>query len=162
FMMDPEKKIGYIRLTQFVRHSARNMTKAMKELKDLGVRGLVLDLRFNPGGLLDSARDISDLFIDDGLIVTIRPREGKEHRMIGHSEGSHLDFPMVVLINEGSASGSEIVAACLQDHKRAIVVGERSYGKGSVQNVLPFAGGELKMTTASYWRPSGKNINKSS
>jgi carboxyl-terminal processing protease len=123
---------------------------------------VVFDVRFNPGGLLSTAREISDLFIDDGLIVSIRPREGKEERLPGFSEGSQLKFPMAVLVNGGSASGSEILAAALQDHGRAIVVGERSFGKGSVQNVLPFGGGEIKLTTASFWRPSGTNLNKSS
>jgi carboxyl-terminal processing protease len=122
----------------------------------------VLDLRFNPGGLLTVAREITDLFIDDGLIVTIRPREGAEDQLRGFSGDDHLNFPMVCLVNGGSASGSEIVAAALQDHHRAVIMGERSYGKGSVQNVLPFGGGEIKMTTASFWRPSGKNLNKSS
>ena len=126
------------------------------------VKGFILDLRFNPGGLLDSAVKISDLFIDDGLIVTVRPRLEKEVAFPGEHDGSHLDFPMACLVNGGSASGSEIVAACLQDHHRAIIIGERSYGKGSVQNIQPFEGGNLKMTTASFWRPSGKNLNKSS
>jgi carboxyl-terminal processing protease len=102
------------------------------------------------------------MFIDDGLIVTIRPRAGREAPYAGESFGSKLNFPMVCLVNGYSASGSEIVAACLQDHRRAIVVGERSYGKGSVQNIQPFEQGELKMTTASFWRPSGKNLNKTS
>ncbi len=162
FMIDPKTKIGYIRLTQFTRHSAADMTKAVEQLKKQGVKGLVLDLRFNPGGLLDQAYYISDLFIDDGLVVSIRPREGKERKLTGFSEGSVTDFPMVCMVNGGSASGSEIVSACLQDHKRAIIVGERSFGKGSVQNVIPFGGGEMKMTTASFWRPSGRNLNKSS
>jgi carboxyl-terminal processing protease len=162
FMLDPETKIGYIRLTQFTRKSGLEVAQAVNELKKDGVKAIVFDMRFNPGGLLSTAREITDLFVDDGLIVSIRPREGKEERLPGFSDGSSLAFPMVVMVNGGSASGSEIVAAALQDHGRAIVVGERSYGKGSVQNVLPFAGGEIKLTTASFWRPSGKNLNKSS
>jgi C-terminal peptidase prc len=164
FTIDPENKIGYIRLTQFSRNSARDMADAMKELSKWGLKGLVLDLRFNPGGLLKSATDISDMFIDDGLIVSIKPRVGRPDVYLGERAGSMLDFPMVCLVNGGSASGSEIVAACLQDHKRAIIIGERSYGKGSVQNIQPFpdGGGELKMTIASFWRPNGKNLNKSS
>jgi carboxyl-terminal processing protease len=94
--------------------------------------------------------------------VTIRPRVGREQTERGIHEGSLLDFPMVCLVNGMSASGSEIVAACLQDHYRAVIMGERSYGKGSVQNIQPFEGGELKLTTASFWRPNGKNLNKSS
>ncbi len=162
FMVDPTTRVGYVRVSQFTRHTAKDVEGAVKELKKKGVRGVVLDLRFNPGGLLHSAREICDLFIDDGLIVSIRPREGREQRELGFADGSELGFPMAVLVNGGSASGSEIVAACLQDHGRAVVMGERSYGKGSVQNVVPFAGGEIKLTTASFWRPSGKNLNKAS
>jgi len=162
FMIDPTSKIAYIRLTSFARNSFRDMSKVLKELKadKRGIQGLILDLRFNPGGLLDSAVKISDLYIDDGLIVTIKPRVGREQSYPGEHDGSYLDFPMVCLVNGGSASGSEIVSACLQDHHRAIIMGERSYGKGSVQNIQPFEGGELKMTTASFWRPNGKNLNK--
>jgi C-terminal peptidase prc len=164
FMLDPESKIGYIHLTQFAPNSFRDMEEAVKKLSKMGLKGLVLDLRNNPGGMLTTAVQISDLFIDDGLIVTIKPRVGQEQSYGGSSEGSYLDFPMVCLTNDGSASGSEIVAACLQDHKRAVILGERSYGKGSVQNVQPFpsTGGEIKLTTASFWRPNGKNLNKSS
>jgi C-terminal peptidase prc len=163
YVIDPEYQICYIRLTSFQTNTARDLARVVEKLKsDPGIKGLVLDLRFNPGGLLTSAVEISDMFIDDGLIVTIRPRVGRESPYSGEHDGSYLDFPMVCLVNGQSASGSEIVAACLQDHKRAIILGERSYGKGSVQNIQPFEEGELKLTTASYWRPNGKNINKSS
>jgi carboxyl-terminal processing protease len=161
-MIDPVNKIGYIRLTSFARNSFRDMRKVMAKLMDQGIKGFVLDLRFNPGGLLQSAVDISDLFIDDGTVVSIRPRVGRETKFTGKHGGSLLDFPMVCLVNGYSASGSEIVSACLQDHNRALIMGERSYGKGSVQNIQPFEGGDLKLTTASFWRPSGKNLNKSS
>jgi carboxyl-terminal processing protease len=96
------------------------------------------------------------------VIVSIRPRVGHETRLTGVHEGSMLDFPMVCMVNGYSASGSEIVSAALQDHNRALIVGERSYGKGSVQNIQEFHDGEIKLTTASFWRPSGKNLNKSS
>ncbi|MBY0521782.1 MAG: caspase family protein [Gemmataceae bacterium] len=167
FVIDPQSRIGYIRLTQFAKTSTRDMKKAVAELAaNGGLKGLVLDLRFNPGGLLTSAVDISDLFIDDGQIVTIKPRPGagQEHTFHGERDGSYLGFPMVCLVNGGSASGSEIVSACLQDHKRAVIMGERSYGKGSVQNIMDFkaTGGQIKLTTATFWRPSGKNLNKSS
>jgi C-terminal peptidase prc len=164
YMIDPESKIGYIRLTQFAPNSFKDMEEVVKKMSKNGLRGLVLDLRNNPGGMLTTAVQISDMFIDDGLIVTIKPRIGQEHPYGGASEGSYLDFPMVCLVNDGSASGSEIVAAALQDHKRAVILGERSYGKGSVQNVqsFPATGGEMKFTTASFWRPNGKNLNKSS
>ncbi len=162
YMIDPKTKIAYIRLTQFTRTSGREMANAVKEIKKQGAKGLVLDVRFNPGGLLITAREVTDLFVDDGLIVSVRPREGPEEKYPGFSEGSELSFPMVCMVNGGSASGAEILAAALQDHHRAIVVGERSYGKGSVQNVKEFGGGQIKLTTASFWRPSGKNLNKPS
>jgi C-terminal processing protease CtpA/Prc len=163
YIIDPKNKIAYVRLTSFARHTARDLARVLQFLKDSGgVKGFILDLRSNPGGLLQSAVEISDMFIDDGLIVSIRPRNGQEQDYTGQHEGSYLDFPMVCMVNRHSASGSEIVSACLQDHRRALIVGERSYGKGSVQNIQPFEKGEIKLTTASFWRPSGKNLNKSS
>jgi C-terminal processing protease CtpA/Prc len=163
YIIDAKNKIAYVRLTSFARHTARDLARVLQFLKDSGgVKGFILDLRSNPGGLLQSAVEISDMFIDDGLIVSIRPRNGQEQDYTGTHEGSYLDFPMVCMVNRHSASGSEIVSACLQDHRRALIVGERSYGKGSVQNIQPFEGGEIKLTTASFWRPSGKNLNKSS
>jgi carboxyl-terminal processing protease len=174
YVIDHKNKIGYIRLTSFARNSARDMEAEMRKLMSQGIRGFVLDLRFNPGGLLDAATKISDLFIDDGLIVSIRPRGGstREAKFTGRHDGSLLDFPMVCLVNGYSASGSEIVSAALQDHKRAVIIGERSYGKGSVQNIRDFEvvdaktgelkKAEIKLTTASFWRPNGKNLNKAS
>lgn len=162
WFVDPKSKIGYIRLTSFARNSARDMARALDEMRKQGMKGLVFDLRFNPGGLLDSAVLISDMFIDDGLIVSIRPRGRQETQFSGSAENSLSDFPMVVMVNGGSASGSEIVSAALQDHHRAWVIGERSFGKGSVQNIREFGDGEIKLTTATFWRPSGKNLNKSS
>jgi C-terminal peptidase prc len=160
YMIDPANKIGYIRLTSFARNSYRDMLRVMDDLTNAGIKGFILDLRFNPGGLLDSAIKITDLYVDDGLIVSIRPRVGKESKFRGRRAGSLLDFPMVCLVNGYSASGSEIVSAALQDHKRALIIGERSYGKGSVQNITDFDEGEIKLTTATFWRPSGKNLNK--
>ncbi len=174
FMIDHKNKIGYIRLSSFARNSARDMKTVMADLLKQGVQGFVLDLRFNPGGLLNVAIDITDLYIDDGLIVSIRPRGGqaREARFSGRHEGSLLDFPMVCLVNGYSASGSEIVSAALQDHKRAIIIGERSYGKGSVQNIRDFdvidpktrevKKAEIKLTTAAFKRPNGENLNKGS
>jgi C-terminal peptidase prc len=162
FLIDPERKIGYVRLSSFARNTYEDLRRAMIDLTEQGIKGFILDLRFNPGGLLQSAVDITDLFIDDGLIVTIKPRVGRESRLTGRHRGSLLDFPMVCLVNGYSASGSEIVSAALQDHNRALIIGERSYGKGSVQNISKFDDGEVKLTTASFWRPSGKNLNKSS
>ena len=168
YVIDPASQICYVRLTSFANKTYRELKRVLGDLSKQGVvKGFVLDLRFNPGGLLDSAVKICDLFMDDGLIVTIRPRVGKEQSYGApymNLETRFVNFPMVCLVNGGSASGSEIVAACLQDHGRAVVIGERSYGKGSVQNIQPFepTGAEIKMTTASFWRTSGKNLNRSS
>jgi C-terminal peptidase prc len=164
YWLDAENKIGYVRLSNFARNTASDLTQVVRTLKRQGMRALVLDLRFNPGGLLNSARTISDLFIKDGPIVSIRrPRKGQEDRMRGRAGNSGEEgFKMVCLVNGYSASASEIVSAALQDHKRALIMGERSYGKGSVQNIQDFDGGQIKITIASFWRPSGKNLNKSS
>src|SRR5260370_42180291 len=129
------------------------------------MKGLVLDLRFNPGGLLESSRQISELFVGRGrqIVEIKRPRKDQRDLLVAHAAGyDRTVFEMVVLVNGYSASASEIVSACLQDHNRALIVGERSYGKGSVQNIQPFEGGDLKLTTASFWRPNGRNLNKSS
>src|SRR5262245_10536908 len=163
YWLDKQNKIGYVRLSNFARNTTKDLTDVVVNLRQQGMQGLVLDLRFTPGGLLSAPRQISDLFIDAGPIVSIRrPRRGQEEQMTGRSAGSELDFKMVCLVNGYSASASEIVSACLQDHKRAVIIGERSYGKGSVQNISDFDGGQIKITIASFWRPSGKNLNKSS
>jgi len=166
YMIDPKSKIAYIRLTQFAPKSTDDMMELMKKLDKEGIKGLVLDLRFNPGGLLTSAVDISDMFINDGLIVTIKPRSGlgDEDAHVKKLPEKFTLFPMVCLVNGMSASGSEILAACLQDQERAIILGERSYGKGSVQNMLNFdlTKGRIKLTIATFWRPNGKNLNKAS
>jgi C-terminal peptidase prc len=166
YYVDPKNKIAYIYLTQFARNSAEEMERVVKQLAKDGAKGVVLDLRFNPGGLLPVAVSMCDLFVDDGVLVSLRYGNSKANeRMIkGHSDNSYLNFPMVCLVNDGSASGSEIVAGCLQDHGRAVVMGERSFGKGSVQNVetFPETGGKIKLTTATFWPPSGRNLNKSS
>jgi carboxyl-terminal processing protease len=162
FMLDPEKRIGYIRLSAFSRDTAADLKKALDELIDRKMQGLVVDLRFNPGGLLTSAIDVSDLFVAKGTIVGTKGRSTAERTWQAKKEGTFEGFPMVVLVNGFSASASEIVAACLQDHKRAIVIGERTWGKGSVQNVIELESGKsaLKLTTASYQRPNGHNIHR--
>jgi carboxyl-terminal processing protease len=163
-MLDPDEKIGYVRVLSFGRHTARSLRQALSELRESGMQGLILDLRFNPGGLLSAAVDVSDLFISEGRIVSTSGRNVKEQSWDAHDEGTFEGFPMVVLVNGFSASASEIVAACLQDHERAVVVGRRTYGKGSVQNIVELEGGRsaLKLTTASYRRPNGENIHRSS
>jgi carboxyl-terminal processing protease len=166
YYVDPKNKIAYLHMSQFSRYTDEEMLAILKKLQKDGVKGLVLDLRFNPGGYLDVVVGICDMFIDDGVIVSVRPGNSRanERTLRGHSEGSYLNFPMVVLVNDGSASASEILAACVQDHGRAVVMGERSFGKGSVQNVekFPLTGGKIKMTTATFWPPSGRNLNKAS
>ncbi len=162
FWIDPETLIAYIRLNSFAGNTERDLRRAVAQLQRQGLKGLILDLRFNPGGLLRSAVAVSDLFIADGEIVQIRPRVGQVELHTGKREGSAVGFEMVCLINEHSASASEIVSACLQDYRRAVIMGERSFGKGSVQNIQGFDGGQLKLTIATFWRPSGANLNKAS
>ena len=161
--------IAYVRLIAASARPRRRSCKAVVEqLEKDGVRGLVLDLRNNPGGLLRAAVEISDLFLDEGADRQHQgPQPQGRGRTAAKPEGTLLsgpagEVPMAVLVNKYSASASEIVAAALQDHKRAVVVGERSYGKGSVQNIILMENdtSALKLTTASYWRPSGKNIHR--
>jgi len=138
------------------------MKHALAELKSQGMKGLILDLRDDPGGLLSAAVEISDLFVDSGVIVSTKGRNTPSKTYEAQKDGIYTDFPMVVLVNQGSASAAEIVSACLQDHKRAKVIGQRTYGKGSVQNIIELEGGNsvLKLTVATYRRPSGKNIHR--
>ena len=162
YFLEGEDKIGYLRLTSFGRNSTEEIHDSLKLLKKDGMKALILDLRFNPGGLLSAATAISDFFVESGVIVSTKGRNTDEQVYKAKKAGTYSGFPMVVLVNRYSASASEIVSACLQDHKRAIVVGERTWGKGSVQNVIELEGGKsaLKLTTASYHRPSGKNIHR--
>ncbi len=164
FMYAPDEKIGYIHLSHFSRMSADEVRSAVSGLVDDGLRGLILDLRSNPGGLLDVAIEICDLFLSEGLIVSVRGRNVDEQKWLASAEGTFPDFPMAVLVNRYSASASEVVSAALQDHGRAVVVGERTWGKGSVQNVIRLGqgGSRLKLTMAWYHRPSGVNIHRSS
>ncbi len=162
FIYENGRKIAYIRLTAFSRDTARELREAIERAQQQGMQGLVLDLRFNPGGLLDAAVEISDLFISGGRIVSTQDRGGKTRTWDAKPAGTLSEFPMAILVNRYSASASEIVSACLQDHKRAVVIGERTWGKGSVQNVINLeGGGALKLTTAAYFRPSGRNIHRS-
>lgn len=162
FMLDPERKIGYVRVTTFAEDTATDLRAALEELKDQGVQGLILDLRDNPGGRLEAAVEVSDLFLADGAIVSVRGRNAPERPYSAVKNDAFEDIPMVVLVNQHSASASEIVAAALQDHKRAQVVGVRSWGKGTVQGIVPLDEGasRLRLTVATYWRPSGRNIHR--
>ena len=139
------------------------MAAALEWLSAHDMRGLVLDLRDDPGGYLAAAVDVCDLLIPSGVIVTVRRRGGHISRTYAASgQARFTDFPMAVLVNDQTASAAEIVAACLQDHHRAMIVGQRTYGKGTIQEVIDLEKGcgAMKLTTASYWRPSGKNINR--
>ncbi|QVL33153.1 S41 family peptidase [Telmatocola sphagniphila] len=166
YYIDPATKIAYIYLSQFSRKSATDMEKVLQKLEADKVAGLILDLRFNPGGYLDVVHHMSELFVDDGVVVSIRPRVGRGETKVAtrtaNRKSTYTRFPIACLINGESASASEILSAFLQDHTRAVIMGERSYGKGSVQTIVPFAptGGEFKITIATFWRPNGKNLNK--
>ena len=156
-----EPGFGYLRITQFQSHSGRDSEKALRKLVAEGnLKGLVLDLRNNPGGVLSAAVQISDLFLNDGLIVYTQGRDETTRVNYAATDGDLLGgLPMIVLVNGGSASASEIVAGALQDHGRAIVIGQRSFGKGSVQTILPLHGDRaLKLTTARYYTPKGRSI----
>ncbi|MFQ5841182.1 MAG: S41 family peptidase [Thermodesulfobacteriota bacterium] len=158
-----EKEIGYVRISQFNEETASDFEKALRKLNVLSkapLKGLIVDLRNNPGGLLDQAVKVADEFIASGIIVSIEGRN-KEQKMkfTAHKNGTLEDYPLVVLVNGGSASGSEIVAGALQDHGRALILGTQTFGKGSVQTIFPLKDGSgLKLTTARYYTPSGRSI----
>jgi len=162
FLIDPDTKIGYLRLTQFTRTTHTDMAKALGKLRAQGVRAVVLDLRFNPGGLLTSAERVSNEFLDGGQIVSTRGRRQPQDVRRANSSGSYLKGDLIVLVNEYSASAAEIVSGALKDWKRCLVVGSRSYGKGSVQNVISIAyrKAALKLTTAYYYLPSGRLLHR--
>jgi len=162
-----EGKAGYIRITTFNEQTMDGVEASMKSLREeLGneMIGLVLDLRRNPGGLLDQAVKVSDAFLDQGEIVSTRGRDADNAQRFNATKGDLAEgLPIVVLINGGSASASEIVAGALQDHKRAVVMGTESFGKGSVQTIMPISGhGALRLTTAKYYTPSGRSIQLTS
>ena len=158
-----EKNIGYLRLTSFNDNSSKQIKKQIKKLKkNKNLNSYILDLRNNPGGLLSQAIKISDFFLENGEIVSTKSRKKSENRKWFAKKGDILDGKtLLVLINYGSASASEIVAGALKDHKRAILVGENSYGKGSVQSIIPLKNkGAIRLTVAKYYLPSGKSISE--
>ncbi|HOS76118.1 MAG TPA: S41 family peptidase, partial [Verrucomicrobiota bacterium] len=167
FLLD-DNKIGYIRLVQFGEKTGAELEGAIKKLKAQGLQGLVLDLRWNPGGLLEQAVDVCERFLPRGnLVVTTEGRNPTQNSVRkARGRGDELSgLPMVVLVNLGSASASEIVAGCLQDSKRAIILGEKTFGKGSVQSIIPLAAmpdgvPALRLTTAKYYTPSHKVIHE--
>ncbi|NNF46032.1 MAG: S41 family peptidase [Desulfofustis sp.] len=152
---------GYLRISNFQRNTTNELTAHIEELqKTSTLRGLILDLRNNPGGLLDQAVSVSDLFLEEGLIVYTRGRNKDQDLTFEAKANNTLDrFPLVLLVNEGTASASEIVAGAVQDHRRGVIVGTNTFGKGSVQSIIPLNDGAgLKMTTAHYYTPSGRTI----
>jgi carboxyl-terminal processing protease len=161
-----EDKIGYIRLQQFNEPTAEEFEKALDKLEKNGMQALILDLRNNPGGLLDAAKTVVGKFVPRGELIVFTEGRDKRQRIEYRAQGGekHPNYPMVILVNGGSASGAEIVAGALQDLKRAIVVGETTFGKGSVQSVLPLSsnpeGPALRLTTAKYYTPSKRVIHE--
>ncbi len=158
-----KKNLGYIRLKSFNENSDKQFLKSVKEFeKKSGIDGYVFDLRNNPGGLLTQAINITDFFLEDGEIVSTKGKKISETRKFFARKGDEIrGKPIVVLINNGSASASEIFAGALKDHKRAIILGESSYGKGSVQSIIPLRnGGGMRLTISKYYLPSGKSISE--
>ncbi|MCK4342957.1 MAG: S41 family peptidase [Phycisphaerae bacterium] len=162
YMLDEEAGIAYIRLTSFLPASHHELTRALEDAHAQGMKGLVLDVRYNPGGLLDVAVDVVSHFLERGEVVSTRGRLSSDTLRSVAGKALYEDVPLVILVNEGSASGSEILAGALQDHHRAIVLGERTFGKGSVQHIRTLGGSEakLRLTTALYYLPSGRSPHK--
>ncbi|MBK5102006.1 MAG: S41 family peptidase, partial [Desulfobacteraceae bacterium] len=161
-LLTPE--IGYVRISNFQSKTAKDLSSVLKKLENgRRLKGLILDLRNNPGGLLSQAIEVSDLFIDSGVIVSTKGRASSQNiEATAHKNSKERNYPLVILVNAGSASAAEIVAGALQDNKRALILGTRSFGKGSVQTILPLSDGSgLRLTTARYYTPSGKSIQLS-
>ncbi len=161
-LLTPE--IGYIRISTFQSKTAKDLKKALNKLeRGRKLKGLILDLRNNPGGLLSQAIEVADVFLDTGIIVTTKGRKHSQDIVAkAHKDKKSRLYPMVVLVNGGSASASEIVAGALQDNKRAVILGTRTFGKGSVQTIIPLSDGSaLRLTTARYFTPSGRSIQLS-
>ena len=157
-------KIGYVRISNFQSKTVQDLSAALEGIeKERNLEGLVLDLRNNPGGLLSQAIDVADLFLDSGVIVSTKGRNSSQDmKATAHKKKGERKYPMIVLVNGGSASASEIVAGALQDNKRALILGTRTFGKGSVQTILPLSDGSgLRLTTAMYYTPSGRSIQAS-
>ena len=165
YLIDPQQKIGYLRVTNFTKTTAADLRKAVEEMKRGGAQGLILDLRYNPGGLLNAATEVVDSFLTEGTIVSTRAdRRTPNQATVARAEkdDDEIELPVVILINQYSASASEIVSGALKDHKRAIVVGDRTFGKGSVQMLFRLDDGKayLKLTTSHYYLPNGKCIHR--
>ncbi len=162
-VVSKDKNIGYVRLKSFNENSDNQFLKSIKKFeKNLKIKGYIIDLRNNPGGLLTQAINITDFFLNDGEIVSTKGRKVSETRKFFARRGDEVKGkPVIILINNGSASASEILAGALKDHKRAIILGENSYGKGSVQSIIPLKnGGGMRLTISKYYLPSGKSISE--
>lgn len=158
-----DDSIGYIKLVEFQERTKDDFAKALDELEAQNIKGLILDLRNNPGGLLNSAVDISDFFLPEGkVIVSTKSRNSSQDLIFkSHNSPAHLGYPLVILINEGSASASEIVSGALRDNKRAVLLGAKTFGKGSVQTVIPLSDGSaIRLTTSKYYLPNGECIHE--
>jgi carboxyl-terminal processing protease len=165
WMIDPEHKIGYVRMTQFTKDTSGDLKRAVAAMKKNGLNGLILDLRYNPGGLLDEAVNVCSMFVEKGVVVSQEDNKGQQTDVQNLRPGNTemLDgVPLTILVNEGSASASEIVSGCLQDYGRAVIVGDRSFGKGSVQQVFPLSGGTaaFKLTMQYYKLPNGRLVHR--
>ncbi len=162
-IVNKESKIGYIAVTGFQDNTITDLDASIEELEKQGMESLILDLRFNPGGLLNIAVDMADKFIKKGIIVSTKGRhKSQEHEYKAHRSGTYKNFPLIILVNSGSASASEIVAGAIKDHNRGLLLGTKTYGKGSVQSLIPIGNKNtaLKLTTAKYYTPSGTLIDK--
>ncbi len=155
-----EPGVGYIRITQFQEKTSNDLRTAISKLKGANIHSLILDLRNNPGGLLNSAVEVSEQFLESGkMIVSIKSRDGRKDEYKASRSNSIGEMPLIVLVNEGSASASEIVSGALQDWRRAVILGTQTFGKGSVQTILPLSDGSaLRLTTAKYYTPKGRSI----
>ncbi|MFC1621706.1 S41 family peptidase [Candidatus Omnitrophota bacterium] len=157
-----EDGIGYIRLIEFQENTHKDLEIGLKDLEKEGMKGFILDLRNNPGGLLNSAVEVSEKFLEEGKVVVSTKGRVESQNFMFNSKGrkKHLDYPMIVLVNGGSASASEIVAGAIQDHKRGLIMGTKSFGKGSVQTVIPLSDGSaVRLTTSKYFTPNGRSIH---
>jgi len=161
FMLDDRSKIGCVRVEYFGKRTTDELRAALNDLGARGLKGLILDLRNNPGGSLDEAVAVADLFVEGGRIVTVKGRND-EKPYDAKMDGTFSGFPMALLVNRNTASAAEIVAACLQDHERAVVIGERTFGQGIVRTLIKLQAGmgALQLPVAAYYRPSGKNVNR--
>ena len=161
WFLDDEKGIAAVRLTQFTHEVGKDLRQSLDQRLEEGLKALILDLRSNGGGSLDACVEVADLFLPEGLIVSSKSRSNLIKERRAQAEGTYPDFPLVVLVDSQTASAAEIVAACLQDHQRAVIIGERTFGKGTVETLISVAGGgALKLSIATFARPSGREVRR--